>query len=99
VTGIVDRMQHSGIHKFWPQMMNPFSETLKHLAIAPILLPVKRRSDITRALTLFTFSSVLDLATSSRTRFVFHSHTAIQKYFTPSKILCPRTRMLSTSPF
>ena len=38
-------------------------------------------------------------ARSSRTRFVFHTLTAIQKCFTPPKNLCHRYSMLSISPF
>ena len=50
---------------------------------------VKRRSDLTRSLTLVTFSSVFDVQRSSRTRFVFHTLTATQKCFMPPKNLCP----------
>ena len=64
-----------------------------------IILTVKRRSDLTRSLTLVTFSSVFWRARSSRTRFVFHTLTAIQKCFTPPKNLCPWQSMLSISPF
>ena len=39
----------------------PFSESFKDLTIVPIILTVKRRSDLTRALTLVTLSSVSDV--------------------------------------
>ena len=38
-------------------------------------------------------------ASSSRTRFVFHTVTAIQKCFMPDKSLCLRYSMLSITPF
>jgi len=38
-------------------------------------------------------------ARSSRTRFIFHTLTAIQKCFIPPKNLCPWHSMLSISPF
>ena len=54
-------MQRPSVRSLWPNTMNPFSETFKDLTIVPIILTVKRRSDLTRALTLVTFSPVFDM--------------------------------------
>jgi len=61
VTGSIVVTQHPSVHNLWPDTMNPFSESFKDLMIVPIILAVKRRSDLTRALTLVTFSSVFDV--------------------------------------
>jgi len=55
VTGSVVVMQHPSVRKLWPDKMNPFSESSKDLTIVPIILTVKRQSDLTTALTLSIF--------------------------------------------
>ena len=61
MTGSFVVMQHPSVRNLWPGMMNPFSESFKDLTIVPIIVTVKRRSDLTSALTLVTFSSVFDM--------------------------------------
>jgi len=65
-------MQHPSVRNLWPDTMNPFYESFKDFTwtrtVWPfkfntllIILTVKRRSDLTRSLTLVTFSSVFDV--------------------------------------
>ena len=61
VTGSVVVMQHPSVCNLWPDMMNPFSALFKDLMIVPIILTVKHWSDLTRALTLVTFSFAFDV--------------------------------------
>jgi len=61
VTANVVVMQHPSVRNLWPDMMNPFSELFNDLMIVPIILTVKRQSDLTTAITLVTFSSVFDV--------------------------------------
>jgi len=75
VTGSTVVMQHlsaaiSGLTK-----KNPLSESFKDLMIVPIILTVKRRSDLTRALTLVTFSSVLTCMVFQNKVHLPHSHS------------------------
>jgi len=65
VTGNIVVMQHPSVRNLWPDTMNPFSESwtvwrFKFNTLL-IILTVKRRSDLTRSLTLVTFSSVFDV--------------------------------------
>jgi hypothetical protein len=61
VTGSIVVMQHPSVHNLWLDTMNPFSDSFKDVTIVPIILTVKRRSDLMTALTLVTFSSVFDV--------------------------------------
>ena len=54
-------MQHPRVRNLWPDTMNPLSELFKDFTIVPIILTVKRWSDLTRAHTSVTFSSVFDV--------------------------------------
>ena len=65
VTGRIAVMQHPGVRNLWPDTMNLLSKSwtvwrFKFNTLL-IILTVKRRSDLTRSLTLVTFSSVFDV--------------------------------------
>ena len=65
VTGSIVVMQHPSVRNLWPDTMNPLSESwtvwrFKFNTLL-IILTVKRRSDLTRSLTLVKFSSVFDM--------------------------------------
>jgi len=47
MTGSVVLMQHPSVHNLWPDTMDPFSESFKDLTIIPIILTVRRQSDLT----------------------------------------------------
>ena len=66
VTGsIVVMLQHPSVRNLWPDTMNPFSESWTvwrfKFNTMLIILTAKRRSDLTRSLTLVKFSSVFDV--------------------------------------
>ena len=95
-------MQHPSVRNLWPDTMNPFSESwttwrFKFNTLL-IILTAKRRSDLTRSLTMVTFSTVFDVQGLPQRGSPSTLSRPSKNALCHLKTLRPRYSMLSISP-